>query len=212
MEKEDKKQQFENLLPTNFNSPKRNKFKLVLIVLGIAAILLVGGFFVYKKYFSQNQKIIQVQQISSSTTSTTEGSYSMLENGLLIETYGKYPYNVFQNYPELLMSLKNMDNTFSDYDMNVSLGDNKIVSFSDGRQMLFMSGCFPHACSGSKKVALYEPTTKRVYLGTYTFVPKDSSNPALGEKKTIVFLGDPDPLVTKFLYENYYPDFGSSDI
>lgn len=114
-------------------------------------------------------------------------SYTILGNDPLINEYGLSPYNVFQKHPEILASLKALDSKFTDYDMDVSDGT-KVIIFNDGRKMLLLEGCFPHACAGSNKMALYDLHSKKMYLA----IPSG-------------ILGDPDSLIKEFLLENYRP-------
>ncbi len=89
----------------------------------------------------------------------------IIENDPLLEKYGLYPSDTFKNYPEVLANLKKVYPKFTDIDMNVSSG-NKVMVFQDGRKMILMEGCYPHACSGSEKVALYDPVNNEIYLHT----------------------------------------------
>lgn len=152
--------------------------------------------------------VVMMQQQEGPTPSPTasneqasQGSYIVLDLDQLLDTYGNTPQAVYKSHPEVLDSLKSLEKTFTEYDMNVSFGYNEIVHFSDGRKMLFMKGCFPHACGDSNKAALYDPASKKTYLVTLVNIGPGTATSS--PKYKSVFLGDPDPLVEKFLSENY---------
>ncbi len=136
-------------------------------------------------------------EISSSTQ--VEGSYTILDEDPLLDEYGQHPQDVYKSHPEVLSLLQRLEEKFSEYEMNVSSG-NEVVVFSDGRKMLFMKGCYPHACGDTNKIALFDPQSKKIYLGTNVLATHGTATRSPTYRK--VFLGDPDPLVMKFLTEH----------
>jgi hypothetical protein len=148
--------------------PKSNKWFWML-----AGLVIITGavFFV----FNQKQQLRQENLTVQENNAEVNGVVSILENDPLLDKYGKYAYDTYKNNPEILTELKRIDSKFTDNDMGVSF-PSKVAVFADGRKMILMEGCFPHACDGSVKVALYEPVNQELYLQTkYGYFQSESN-------------------------------------
>jgi len=153
------------------------KIKVLLIFL--LALLAVS---MLTAYLMQKRKLTATSQTGATASSSAEDASSSGEqagDSKLLEKYGKYAFETFQRYPDIVDRIKGLDSGFVPSQMDPSY-PSRIYRTGDGKNHLLLGGCTEHNCSGTKIIVAYNITDNEVSIG------KEN-----GARDQLFFLGDP---------------------
>lgn len=82
----------------------------------------------------------------------------------ILDKYGKFAFETFQKYPELVDQIKILDKNFAPSQMDPSYPSHVYRSDS-GKDFLLLGGCTEHNCGGTRIIVIYNVIDNKVYMG-----------------------------------------------
>lgn len=112
-----------------------------------------------EEQLEQNQTLVTIDDSSRNTVLPGKSE----DNSDLLNKYGKYAFETFQKYPDLVEKIKLLDNSFNSSQMDPSFPSH-VYQLDNGKEYLALGGCTAHNCAGTKIIIIYNEKDDAIFM------------------------------------------------